>query len=136
VSFAISNGNSEDSVLTSAAVHEVDERSSQIFDVNHLKECMHSAHICPGGRLELIIDTEKSFGLFHKNGLKCSICNEITDLTNFPSRPLNQLQQSNQRLYAASAISGIGYDATHFILSLLGINTPHRSNFYNQVHHL
>ncbi|CAF4142249.1 unnamed protein product [Rotaria magnacalcarata] len=122
--------------IESASAHEIDERSSQIFDINYLKECMHSAHICPGGRLELIIDTEKNIGLFHKNGLKCSICKKTTDLTNFPSRPLHQLQEPNQRLYAASAISGIGYDATYFILSLLGINTPHRSNFYKQIHHL
>lgn len=97
---------------------------------------MNSAHICPGGRLELIVDTEQNSGLFHKNGLKCSICNKITDLTNFPSRPLYEIQEPNQRLYAASAISGIGYDATQFVLSLLGVNTPVRSKFYKQLHHL
>ncbi|CAF3871220.1 unnamed protein product [Rotaria sp. Silwood1] len=123
-------------VLVSASNHEMHERSSQIFDVNHLRECMHSAHICPGDRLELIIDTERNSGLFHNNGLQCSVCNKITDFTNFPRRPLYQLQIPNERLYAASAISGIGYDATHFVLSVLGINTPHRSNFYKQVHHL
>jgi hypothetical protein len=123
-------------MLASASVHEIEERSSQIFDVNHLKECMHPAHICPGGRLELIIDTETNLGLFHQNGLKCSICNKITNLTNFPIRPLYQLQEPNHRLYAASAISGIGYDATHFVLSLLGVITPARSKFYKQVHHL
>ena len=96
---------------------------------------MQSAHICPRGRLELIIDTEKGSGLFHRNGLKCSICNKITDLANFPSRPLYQIQEPNHRLYAASALGGIGYDTIHFILSLLGINTPVRSKFYKQVHH-
>ena len=123
-------------MLFSASNYETDKESSQIFDVNHLKERLRLAHICPGGRLELIIDNEKDIGLFHQNGLKCSICNEITDLANFPIRPLYQIQEPNQRLYAASAISGIGYDATHFVLSLLGVNTPHRSNFYKQVHHL
>ncbi|CAF4828935.1 unnamed protein product [Rotaria sp. Silwood2] len=97
--------------IESASVHEVVERSSQIFDVNHLKECIDKAHICPGGRLELIIDSGKSFGLFHKNGLKCSICNKMTDLTNFPAQSSRQIQEPNQRLYAASAISGTGYAA-------------------------
>lgn len=123
-------------VLYSASSHATDEASSQIFDVNHLKLCIHSAHVCPGGRLELIIDTEKNLGLFHTNGLQCSICYKITELTNFPPRSLHQLQHPNQRLYAGSAISGIGYDTTNFVLSLLGINMPHRSNFYKQVHNL
>lgn len=124
------------SLLFSASSRETDKEANQIFDVNHLEECIRLAHICPGARLELIIDKEKNIGLFHQNGLKCSLCNEITDLNNFPIKPLHQVQQPNQRLYAASAISGIGYDAMHFVLSLLGINTPGRSNFYKQVHHL
>ncbi|CAF3259605.1 unnamed protein product [Rotaria sp. Silwood2] len=133
----ISNENlTSRSIFYSASDHEVVERSSQIFDVSHLKECIDTAHICPGGRLELIIDAGKSFGLFHKNGLKCSICNKITDLTNFPAQPARHIQEPNQRLYAASAISGIGYDTTQFVLSLLGISVPSRSNFYNQVYNL
>jgi hypothetical protein len=123
-------------LFCSASEHEVIEGSSQIFDVNHLKECIAKAHICPGGRFELIIDEEKNSGLFHKNGLKCSICERITDLTNFPAQPTCQLQVPNQRLYAASAISGIGHDRIQFVLSLLGVNTPQRSNFYKQVHSL
>ncbi|CAF1521043.1 unnamed protein product [Adineta steineri] len=115
---------------------KVVEQSSQIFDVNHLKECIDTAHICPGDRLELIIDAKKSFGLFHQNGLKCSICNKITDLTNFPAQPSRQIQEPDQRLYAVSAISGVGYDTTQFVLSLLGISLPSRSNFFNQVHNL
>ncbi|CAF3720422.1 unnamed protein product [Rotaria sordida] len=71
-----------------------------------------------------------------KNGLQCSICKTITDMTNFRMRPLYELQEPNQRLYAASAISVICYDVTGFILSLLGIKTPHRSNFYKQTHRL
>jgi hypothetical protein len=130
------SNNIQDSIFCSASVHEVVERSSQIFDVNHLKECIDIAHICPGGRLELIIDSGKSFGLFHKNGLKCSICNKITDLTNFPAQSSRQIQEPNQRLYAASAISGTGYDTTQFVLALLGISMPHRSTFYQQVHNL
>ncbi|CAF5078775.1 unnamed protein product [Rotaria magnacalcarata] len=108
---------------------------SQIFDMNHLKECIESDHVCQGGRLELIIDTKMNFGLFHKNALKCSICDHATNLTNFPTRS-NGIQEPNHCIYSAGAISGIGYDATHFLLSLLGLSTPHRANFYKQVHNL
>lgn len=119
----------------SASSHEINNRSSQIFDMNHLKECIESAHVCPGGRLELIIDTKENSGLFHKNSLKCSICNQTINLTNFPTSS-NRIQEPNQYLYAAGALSGIGYDATHFMFSLLGLNTPHRANFFKQVHNL
>ena len=119
----------------SVSNHDMNDRSSQIFDMIHLKECLESAHICPGGRCELMIDTKKNFGPFHKNALKCSICNRITNFTNFPIKS-NRIQEPNQRLYIAGAISSIGYDATHFVLSLLGLNAPHRANFYKQVHSL
>lgn len=123
-------------VILSAMNHRVNQSSSQIFNTNHLKECLRSAHICPGGRLEFIVDSRNNSGLFHENGLQCSICKKITELTNFPGRPINELQEPNRRLYAAGAISGIGFDATNFILSLLGINTPHRANFFKQVQNL
>lgn len=114
--------------------HDSTNNTSQIFDVNHLQETLRNAHLCPGGRLEFIIDQQDSCGLFHKNGLQCSICNTITDLTNFRSQPAFKIQAPNHRLYAASAVSGIGYDSTNFILSMLGVRTPHRSNFYKQIH--
>ncbi|CAF4470706.1 unnamed protein product [Rotaria magnacalcarata] len=121
--------------VESASNYETNNRSSQIFDMSHLKECIESAHVCQGGRLELIIDTKMNFGLFHKNALKCSICDHTTNLTNFPTRS-NEIQEPNHCLYSAGAISGIGYDATHFLLSLLGLSMPHRDNFYKQVHNL
>jgi hypothetical protein len=121
---------------SSATNYPINDRSSQIFDVNHLQECLRTSHICSGGRLELVIDSENSSGLFHKNGLKCSVCNKVTDLTNFLIRPLFEIQEPNQRLYAAGAISGIGYDATRLIFSMMGLHSPHRSNFFKQTHQL
>lgn len=135
MSYIIFNWRIDVSVLSSASSHDMNNRSSQIFDMNHLKECFESAHICPGGRLELIIDTKRNSGLFHKNALKCSVCNATVNLTNFPTNS-NRIQELNQRLYTAGAICGIGYDATQFMFSLLGLNTPHRANYYKQVHNM
>ena len=79
------------SPLSSATNHQISERSSQIFDIHHRQKCMETSYICLGERLEALIDREKNSYLFHENGLKYSVCDKVTDLTNFPNRWLLQI---------------------------------------------
>ncbi|CAF1518707.1 unnamed protein product, partial [Rotaria sordida] len=115
----------------------ISSRTSQIFDIQYFQQVFNNAHVCSNnGRLEFIADTSPSVGLFHFNALRCTSCGKETPVTNFsPIDPVQSVQQEpNERLVVAAATTGIGYKATKYIMSTLGLSITTEKAFLHQLH--
>ncbi|CAF1556957.1 unnamed protein product, partial [Rotaria sordida] len=115
----------------------ISSRTSQIFDIQYFQQVFNNAHVCSNnGRLEFIADTSPSVGLFHFNALRCTRCGKETPVTNFsPIDPVQSVQQEpNERLVVAAATTGIGYKATKYIMSTLGLSITTEKAFLHQLH--
>ncbi|CAF4460925.1 unnamed protein product, partial [Didymodactylos carnosus] len=115
---------------------QTEDNQSQLFDISYLTKQLRDVHLCSNGRLEFLANTQTSFGLFHRNAVRCSKCKKQTIITNFPPNdPIeNSIQVPNQQLYLASAASGIGYDSLSLIMSSLSLSITSKQNFLPQVH--
>lgn len=106
--------------------------------MEHFQNEMNKAHVCPGGQLFFLRDTKSAVGLFHQHTFECSICQTCTDVSNFPMKhPVRStLQEPNARLYAASAITGAGYEQISTIMSLLCLSITTKKHFLEQTHRI
>ena len=112
------------------------EKTAQIIDVEHFQEKFNTAHVCSGGRLKFVPDTNFAVGLFHQNSLECSKCHKRSDLSNFPCKhPIRStVQEPNARLYTASAAAGIGYEVISTIMASLCLSITTKKHFIEQTH--
>ena len=112
------------------------EKTAQIIDVQHFQEKFNTAHVCPGGRLKFVPDTNFAVGLFHQNSLECSKCHKRSDLSNFPCKhPIRStVQEPNARLYTASAAAGIGYEVISTIMASLCLSITTKKHVIEQTH--
>ncbi|CAF1473798.1 unnamed protein product [Rotaria sp. Silwood1] len=88
------------SSLTQPSEIPDESKTSQIFDMKHLQDVLDKAHVCDGGRLQLIPNALPSIGLFHQNVLRCTKCFNETPLTNFQVMQSMKAEQQepNKRL--------------------------------------
>ncbi|CAF1085671.1 unnamed protein product [Adineta steineri] len=112
------------------------EKTAQIFDIEYFREQLNIAHVCAGGRLKFIPDTETAVGLFHRNSWECSKCHKRTSVANFPPKyPIGTtVQDPNARLYAVSAATGIGYETISTIMASLYLSITTKKHFIEQTH--
>ncbi|CAF1102115.1 unnamed protein product [Didymodactylos carnosus] len=103
---------------------QTEENQTQLFDTSYLTKQLRDVPSCPNGRLEFLANTQTSFGLFHRNAVRCSKCKKQTIITKFPPNdPIeNSIQVSNQQLDLAAAMTGIGYDLLSLIMSSLSLS--------------
>ncbi|CAF3046181.1 unnamed protein product [Rotaria sp. Silwood2] len=99
--------------------------------MKHLQDVLDKAHVCDGGRLQLIPNALPSIGLFHQNVLRCTKCFNETLLTNFQViQPMKAEQQEpNKRLALAVATTGVGYRATKAIMYYDGLHNFAQQHF-------
>ena len=64
------------------------------------------AHLYANAHFIFVADMNSSQGLYHENGLKCSVCEKISFFSNFPPKRLYEVQVPNHRLYLANAFTG------------------------------
>jgi hypothetical protein len=83
------------------------QKNAQIFELNYLQEQLAATHLCSSAHFIFIADVNKAQGLYHENGLKCSACQKISSFRNFEPKSSRQIQEPNQRLYVANALTGI-----------------------------
>ena len=82
--------------------------------------------MCPEAHLIFIPDVKSPQELYHENELKCSACEKVSAFTNFKPMSLYKIQESNQRLYVANAMTGI-YREPHqkvLVLGLINVEKP------------
>ncbi|CAF3542548.1 unnamed protein product, partial [Rotaria socialis] len=119
--------------LKRASVYVSSPKSAQIFEINRLQEQLAAAHLCSEAHFIFIVDINTPQGLYHENGLKCSVCEKVSIFTNFEPMPLHKIQEPNQRLYVANALTGIGYDNLSLVMATLCLKIPNKTNFVPQV---
>ncbi|CAF1659817.1 unnamed protein product [Adineta ricciae] len=119
--------------LASALEYAPSKTTTQLFEINYLQTQLADAHLCANAHLIFIPDINRSQGLYHENGLKCSLCGKISPFSNFPPKPLYEVQVPNHRLYVANSFTGIGYDNMNLIMSILCLKIPNKTNFIPQV---
>ena len=126
-----------------------------------MQEQLAAVHLCPEAHLVFIPDVKSLQGLYHENELKCSACEKVSAFTNFKPMPLYKIQEPNQRLYVANALTGIycephqkilvlglinveksinnflilgvGYDNISLIMATLCLKIPNKTNFVPQI---
>ena len=104
--------------------------------MKHLQNVLDIAHVCDGGRLQLIPNALPSIGLFHQNVLRCTKCFNETPLTNFQViQPIEAEQQEpNKRLSLGVATTGVGYRAIKAIMATLSLSIQSERTFLRQLH--
>ena len=105
-------------------------KCAQIFELNRLQEQLATAHLCPEAHLIFILDVQLPQRVYHESGLKCSACEKVSVFTNFKPMPLYKIQELNQRLYVANALTGIYRERHQKILVLELINVENYINIF------
>jgi hypothetical protein len=106
--------------------------------VEHFQNEINKAHVCLGGQLVFFPDTKSAVGLFHQHTFECSKCHTRTDISNFLMKNLikSTLQEPNARLYAASAVTGAGYEEISTMMSFLCLSITTKKHFLEQTHRI
>ena len=137
----------------SATQYQTSAKTAQIFELDCLQEQLGVAHLCPGAHFVFVADGNTPQGLYHENGLRCSLCEKISPLTNFKRKSNKEVQEPNQRLYLENALTGIhrevfqirnpkidvllilgvGHDNISLIMTILCLKIPNKTNFVPQV---